>query len=188
MKKRKSKLLIMKYSILLFVLAITLTACEGPQGPPGFDGFDGVDGVNITATSIERTVDFFAPDYEVLIDYPPTVTVFPNDMTLVYLLWDVVPGNNGGTVDVWRLLPQTIYTNFGEFQYNFDATNGDARIFIDAPATTDLSQLAPADISNQTFRIVILPVDLLNSGVDVNNYNEVMSAAGLTIEDIIVIE
>lgn len=178
----------MKYITLLFVLAITLTACEGPQGPPGFNGADGANGLNRPVQSFEVQRNFFAPDYEVLIDYPANITTFPDDMTLVYLLWDVVPGNNGGTVDVWRLLPQTIYTNFGEFQYNFDATNGDARIFIDAPASTDLSQLAPADISNQTFRIVILPVDLLNSGVDVNDYNAVMSLADLTTDDIIVIE
>ncbi|OUS12963.1 dihydrolipoamide dehydrogenase [Nonlabens dokdonensis] len=181
----------MKYITLLFALAITLTACEGPQGPPGFDGFDGAngaDGVNIVAQSFESTVDFFAPDYEVLIDYPANITVFPDDMTLVYILWDQVPGNNGGLVDVWRLLPQTIYTNFGEFQYNYDATNGDARIFIDAPSSTDLSQLAPGDISNQTFRIVILPVELQSSTIDVTNYDEVMSISGLQQKDIIKID
>jgi len=170
----------MKYLIFLFALAITLTACDGPQGPPGFDG------VHIAATSFETTVDFFAPDYEVLIDYPATVTVFPNDMTLVYLLWDEVPGNNSGTVDVWRLLPQVIYSDFGEFQYNFDATNGDARIFIDAPASTNLNLLSAADITAQTFRIVILPVDLQSTTMDYSDYNAVMSLAGLTTEDIII--
>lgn len=178
----------MKYITLLFALAITLTACEGDQGPPGFDGFDGADGVNITATSFERTVDFFAPDYEALIDYPANVTVFPNDMTLVYILWDQVPGNNGGLVDLWRLLPQTIYTDFGEFQYNYDATNGDARIFIDAPASTNLNLLTPGDISNQTFRVVILPVELQSADLDFSNYEEVMSTAGLTTSDILIIE
>jgi hypothetical protein len=175
----------MKYFTLLLALVITLTACEGPQGPPGFDG---ANGVNVVAQSFERTVDFFAPDYEVLIDYPPSITIFPDDMTLVYLLWDQVPGNNGGTVDVWRLLPQVIYSNFGEFQYNYDATNGDARIFIDAPARTDLSQLAPADISGQTFRIVILPVELVTTGVDVTDYDAVMNLASLSEQDIIVID
>ncbi|MFT5925427.1 MAG: hypothetical protein ACI9WL_000162 [Rubritalea sp.] len=170
----------MKYFTLLFALVITLTACDGPQGPPGFDG------VHIVATSFETTVDFFAPDYEVLIDYPATVTVFPNDMTLIYLLWDEVPGNNGGTVDVWRLLPQVIYSDFGEFQYNFDATNGDARIFIDAPASTNLNQLSPADITAQTFRVVILPVDLQSTTMDYSDYNAVMSIAGLTTGDIII--
>jgi hypothetical protein len=164
----------MKFFTLLFALAITLTACDGPQGPPGFDG------VPIVATSFETTVDFFAPDYEVLVDYPATVTVFPNDMTLVYLLWDEVPGNNGGTVDVWRLLPQVIYSDFGEFQYNYDATNGDARIFIDAPASTNLNLLSTADIAAQTFRIVILPVDLQSTTTDYSDYNAVMNLAGLT--------
>lgn len=175
----------MKYITILFALAVVLTSCDGDQGPPGFDG---ADGVNITAISFERTVDFFAPDYEVLIDYPANVTVFPDDMTLVYILWDQVPGNNGGLVDLWRLLPQTVYTDFGEFQYNYDATNGDARIFIDAPASTNLNLLAPADISNQTFRVVILPVELQSADLDIFNYEEVMSMAGLTTNDIITIE
>lgn len=175
----------MKYITLLFALTMILTSCEGDQGPPGFDG---ADGVNLAATSFERTVDFVAPDYEALLDFPASVTIFPDDMTLVYILWDQVPGNNGGLVDLWRLLPQTVYTNFGEFQYNYDATNGDARVFIDAPASTDLSQLAPADISNQTFRVVILPVELQSTGLDFSNYEEVMSTAGLTTNDVMIIE
>ncbi|PQJ19079.1 MULTISPECIES: dihydrolipoamide dehydrogenase [Nonlabens] len=174
----------MKKIILLVIAAVTFAACEGPQGPPGFDGLDGV---NVTAQSFEITTDFFAPDYAQLIPFPNNIQTFPDDMVLTYLLWDEVPGNNGGTVDVWRLLPQVLYTDFGEFQYNYDATNGDVELFIDAPATTDLSQLAPADLQNQTFRIVILPVELAGT-VDVTNYQEVMSAAQLSTNDIIVIE
>ncbi|WP_124978776.1 dihydrolipoamide dehydrogenase [Nonlabens xiamenensis] len=177
----------MKKILFLFAAAATLISCEGPQGPAGFDGLDGLDGVNVVAQSFERTVDFDA-NYEALITYPPEVEVFPDDMTLVYILFDEVQGNNGGLVDVWRLLPQTLYSDFGEYQYNYDFTNGDVRLFVDGPATTDLTLLGSGDLDNQTFRVVILPVDLINAGVDVTDYNAVMSLGGLSEVDIIQLE
>jgi hypothetical protein len=173
----------MKKILLLLVLADAFTACEGDQGPPGFDG------VNIVAQSFEITVDFSAPDYSVFVPYPNNIEVFPNDMTLIYILFDEVPGNNGGTVDVWRLLPQTLHTDFGEFQYNFDFTNGDATIFLDGPASTNFNNLTTADLNNQTFRIVILPAELANNPLlDVTDYNAVMNLANLNADDIIKIE
>ncbi|EAS20296.1 dihydrolipoamide dehydrogenase [Nonlabens mediterrranea] len=176
----------MKKLALLFTLAVILISCEGPQGPAGFDGLDGT---NIVAQSFEITTNFTAPDYEEFVIYPNNIEVFDTDMTLIYILWDEVPGNNGGTVDVWRLLPQTVYTDFGEFQYNYDATNGDATIFLDAPSTFDFNDLAPGDLDNQTFRIVILPVDLAqNPLLDITDYDSVMNLAGLTTQDIITIE
>lgn len=176
----------MKKLALLLTLAVVFISCEGPQGPPGFDGLNGT---NIVAQSFEITTNFNAPDYESLVVYPNNIEVFDTDMTLIYILWDEVPGNNGGTIDVWRLLPQTVYTDFGEFQYNYDATNGDANIFLDAPSTFDFNNLASGDLNNQTFRIVILPVDLAsNPLLDVTDYNSVMNLAGLTTQDIITIE
>lgn len=176
----------MKKLALILTLAVVFISCEGPQGPPGFDGLNGT---NIVAQSFEITTDFTAPDYESFVAYPNNIEVFDTDMTLIYILWDEVPGNNGGTVDVWRLLPQTVYTDFGQFQYNYDATNGDANIFLDAPSTFDFNNLAPGDLDNQTFRIVILPVDLAsNPLLDVTDYYGVMNLAGLGTQDIITIE
>ncbi|MGJ8683561.1 MAG: dihydrolipoamide dehydrogenase [Nonlabens sp.] len=176
----------MKKLALLLTLAVVFISCEGPQGPPGFNG---TNGTNIVAQSFEVTESFSAPDYSQLVIYPNNIEVFDTDMTLIYILWDEVPGNNGGTVDVWRLLPQTVYTDFGEFQYNYDATNGDATIFLDAPSTFDFNDLAPGDLDNQTFRIVILPVDLAsNPLLDITDYNSVMNLAGLNSQDIITIE
>ncbi|BAO55279.1 dihydrolipoamide dehydrogenase [Nonlabens marinus] len=173
----------MKKILLLLVIAAGFSACEGDQGPPGFDG------VNIVAQSFETTVNFSAPDYSVLVPYPNNITVFPNDMTLAYILFDQVPGNNGGLVDVWRLLPQTLYTDFGEFQYNYDFTNGDATLFLDGPASTDFNNLTTADLNNQTFRIVILPAELANNPLlDVTDYEAVMNLANLNNSDIIKIE
>jgi len=91
--------------------------------------------------------------------------------------------------DVFRLLPQTLYTDFGEFQYNFDFTTGDATIFLDGPATTDFSLLTAGDLNDQTFRIVILPAELAsNPALDVTDYNAVMNLANLGADDIIEIQ
>lgn len=176
----------MKKILLLLVLAAGFSACEGDQGPPGFDGLDGV---NIVAQSFEVTVDFAAPDYSVLVTYPTNIEVFPDDMTLIYILFDQVPGNSGGLVDVWRLLPQTLYTDFGEFQYNYDFTTGDATIFLDGPDSTNFNNLTTADLNDQTFRIVILPVELAsNPLLDVTDYNAVMNLANLNSGDVKKIE
>ncbi|MEO9952637.1 dihydrolipoamide dehydrogenase [Nonlabens sp.] len=167
----------MKYITILFALAITLTSCNSND--------DFIDtNTDTISQSFETTVDFIAPDYEVIIPTPNNIDQFENDMTLVYILFDV--DENAG--DVWRLLPQVLYTDFGEFQYNYDATTTDTRIFIDAPASTDLNQLSNADISNQTFRIVRVPVGLFSSDLDINNYDAVMNAVGLDTQDIMVIE
>jgi hypothetical protein len=107
-------------------------------------------------------------------------------MTLVYLLWDTVSDDNGGTIDIWRLVPQVRYTNFGEFQYNYEFTNVDVDIFLEAPDPLTLDQLPTADVSAQLFRVVIIPADVDFNAVDITDYNAVMDAAGLTTQDIII--
>lgn len=160
---------------LITVFSLLFTACEGPQGPPGFDGFDGQDGVNIVAQSFEvGPLNFTSANgYEQVVFYPNNVDVFETDMILVYLLWDENP-------DTWRLLPQTIYTATGEFQYNYQDNFTDVSIFLDAPANFDFNSLLPGDTLDQFFRVVVLPVDLINSNnIDVTNYTEVMNYINL---------
>jgi hypothetical protein len=179
----------MKYITLLLALTIILTSCEGDQGPPGFDGANGINGLDgAVAQSFEREVDFFAPDYAVRLAYPQTIInqTAASDMTLVYLLWDTVSDDNGGTIDIWRLVPQVRYTNFGEFQYNYEFTNVDVDIFLEAPDPLTLDQLPTADVSAQLFRVVIIPADVDFNAVDITDYNAVMNAAGLTTQDIII--
>lgn len=156
---------------LVFATALVFTACTGDQGPPGPPGSNGV---NFVGQSFERTLDFLPEDnYENFIVIPNTIEVFPTDMTLVYILWeqDPVTGN-----DVWRLIPQTVYTDAGEeFQYNSDYSFDELRIFIDAPLSFDFNNLPTAATLNQTFRIVVLPVDLMNrNNLDITNFDSVM--------------
>ncbi len=155
--------------ILTLITAFTLilTSCEGPQGPPGFDG------VNFVGQSFERTVDLVAPNYESTFAVPNNIELFQSDMVLVYHL----VGIDADGFDIWRLLPDTVYTNDGqEFQYNFEHSFDLVTVFIEAPSTFDFNSLLPGDTLGQTFRTVILPVDFINSNnIDVNNFNEVFS-------------
>ncbi|GGW64436.1 hypothetical protein DFQ11_102113 [Winogradskyella epiphytica] len=161
----------------LSVFAILLTSCTGEQGPPGFDGRDGQDGlngVNFVGQSFERTIDFLPENnYEEYIVIPNSIELLDTDMTLAYILWEQDP-NTGN--DVWRLIPQIVYTDSGDqFQYNYDYSFDEVRLFIDAPNNVDLNTLSTGATLNQTFRIVILPVDFINSNnIDVTNYNQVI--------------
>ncbi|HPF98096.1 MAG TPA: dihydrolipoamide dehydrogenase, partial [Mangrovimonas sp.] len=77
--------------------------------------------------------------------------------------------------DVWKLLPETVYTNSGEFQYGFEHNFDYVTIFMDFSSGFNFNDLFPSDNQNQIFRIVVLPVDFVNSSnIDINNYNQVM--------------
>lgn len=167
MKKRVS---------LLIVIAIILTACSGDQGamgPPGFDGNDGINGTNgsiVRASAFEINVDFNAGNsfsYTENYGFP----VSKSDVTLAYILWETVDG-----IDVWRMLPQTVSLDEGILFYNFDFTQTDVRLFLDA--TFDLNLLGSGDTQGQVFRVVVVPADNID-GVDVSNINEVMQATSI---------
>lgn len=150
------------------VFALLLTACEGDPGPPGPQGQNGV---NIVGQSFERTTTFLDPDYASTFEIPLEIELFETDMVLVYHL----VGVDSDGFDIWRIMPDTVYTNDGqEFQYNFEHNFDFVTVFIEAPSTFDLNSLLPGDTQNQTFRIVILPVDFINnSRLDITNYYEV---------------
>jgi len=162
----------MKKFTLVFsaVLTLFLISCEGPEGPPVFDGLDGV---NIVGQSFERTIDFtFNNGYQETLEIPLDIELLESDMVLVYRLVDIVDG-----FDVWKLLPETVFTENGQFfQYDFEHNFDFVTIFIDAPTTFDFNDLLPGDTDGQTFRVVILPIDFVNSiNLNVNDLNSVMN-------------
>jgi hypothetical protein len=164
-----NKNIMKKFSILFIAfLSILVTSCEGPAGPPGPPGQNGV---NFVGQSFERTTDLFAPNYAATFEIPLNIELFESDMVLVYHLIGIdIDG-----FDIWRLMPDTVYTNDGqEFQYNFEHNFDFVTVFIEAPSTFDFNSLLPGDTLNQTFRIVILPVDFVSSNrLDISNYYEV---------------
>ncbi|KQC32696.1 dihydrolipoamide dehydrogenase [Nonlabens sp. YIK11] len=177
----------MKKILLLLAIAVGFASCEGDQGPPGFDGLDGLDAE--TALIFETTVNFTAPDYSVPVNYPNNFELFDTDVVLAYILFEQASTDDGRTVDVWRALPQTIFSDFGDFRYNYDFTIVDARLFIDGPISTDFNNLTTADVNNQTFRFVILPSEVASDPrLDVSDYNSVINIANLGSADVIQIQ
>lgn len=152
--------------LLSFILAIFLfNSCTTEEIVQVQENF-------FVAQSFERTTDLVAPNYEASFEIPLNIQLVESDMVLVYHLVGV---DNEG-FDIWRLMPDTVYTNDGqEFQYNFEHNFDFVTVFIEGPSTFDFNSLVPGDTLDQTFRIVVLPVDFFNSGiVDITNMNDVM--------------
>lgn len=140
----------------------------GPQGPAGVDAEN--------AFVFEYTnIDFTAPDYEVFVSLPDDFEPYASDVALVYFLWDTYQTNDGEVVEVWRELEQTILTDDGVLQYNFDFSMYDLRLFMDATFPLDL--LGAIDTDDWIARVVIVPGDFWNSGrVDLSTYDQVKEA------------
>ncbi|MBP1840462.1 hypothetical protein [Formosa algae] len=156
----------MKHIIALFCLALALTSCEGDQGIPGVDGVDGE-----VAPAFEIELDFNAANnYEITQTYG--FTIVPSDVVLVYMSWETVDGT-----EIWRLVPQTqFFDDGGVLTYNYDFTDTDFRIFLDA--TFDLGVLDDVWTQNQFFRVVVVPADYIN-GLDIENYDDIIQATDI---------
>ncbi|MDT8347762.1 MAG: collagen-like protein, partial [Flavobacteriaceae bacterium] len=141
---KKQCLLLIAISAMIFIGCDGDTGPQGPQGPPG---------TNILGQVFETEIDFNAPDYEALVSFPQSIEVFESDVVVAFILWEVVPDNAGGTLDVWRPLPQVAFTQNGIFSYNYDFTFFDVRLFLEAEAAFDFNSLTAADTQNQIFRI-----------------------------------
>lgn len=155
----------MKKLLSLVCLFALFSACEGDQGPPGVPGLNGLDGGLIVSSAFEIEIDFNAGNnYEFFEPYG--FDVFPSDVTLVYILWEVDNGQ-----EIWRLLPQNVFFEEGVLIYNYDFTRDDVRFFLDG--TINFGILDPSYTQNQVFRVVVVPADNID-GVDISNLNSVM--------------
>lgn len=153
--------------LLIFLATIStliFTSCEGDQGPPGIDGGQIVSGafeidVNFTSANNFSFVEEYGFD------------VFPSDVTLVYILWETIDGQ-----DIWRLIPQIVILPEGTLIYNYDFTQTDVRFFLDG--TIDFNILDPSFTQNQVFRVVVVPADNVD-GLDISDLNLVMEVNGI---------
>jgi hypothetical protein len=151
----------------MIILAITLlSSCNqetvgpmGPEGPRGPEGPEGPQGESGYVFEWEN-VNFTAPDYDYYLSLPDNFESLSSDVALVYLLWDVVDVDGVGT-EVWRQIPQTILTEAGTLQYNYDFTMNDVRLFMEADF--DMSLLGALDTDNWVVRVVIVPGNFWNS-------------------------
>jgi hypothetical protein len=166
-------------TIVLLILAIFFSSCEGPMGPPGIPGEDG----DALIGTIFEFEDDFRPsnNYELFFDFPNNFEIYDTDVVLVYILWDVV-AVNGIQTDVWRLLPQTVILDEGFIQYNFDYTVNDVKIFLET--TIPFNELRPAETDDQVFRIAVMPADFIASKKfdEIKDLSNLLSSPELTIK------
>ncbi|WCO00411.1 hypothetical protein [Psychroserpens ponticola] len=154
------------YLVLAFATFFILS-CEGDPGPQGPQG---VTGGLLVSSAFEIEIDFNADDdYSFIEAYG--FDVYPSDVTLVYILWDTVNGQ-----DIWRLLPQTVEFDDGTLVYNYDFTQSDVSFFLEG--TTDLENLDSIWTQNQIFRVVVVPADNIDN-LDTSNLNTVMQASNI---------
>jgi hypothetical protein len=184
---QKTKLKIMKTIIkaLIIVIVAGLSSCTtenpGPAGPTGPQGNDGPKGDKGDSGFVFEydELNFTAPNYELFLPFPDNFETLSSDVALVYLLWDVVKVDDVDT-EVWRQIPQTILTNDGVLQYNFDYSMVEVRLFMEA--SYDMSQLGAGDTDNWVARVVIVPGDFWSSSRISSgeiSYNELKEMLGL---------
>ncbi len=153
----------MKKIILLFIVVglFGFQSCSGPEGPQGPTGY------NVEAEVFEVFTDFTTTnDFSTLVNLSPPI--LSSDMILVYRRFNIYNG-----ADVWRLIPQTIYLSQGNLDYNYDFTENDINIFLDADF--DLRTLPVEYSQNQLFRIVVIPGYFSSrSNIDFKDYHEVI--------------
>lgn len=182
-----NNIIMKKFSILLGTfLALFFMACEGPAGPPGFDGKDGKDGIDgsiFEALVFEIDVDltYNASNNTYVFNEAfsaHNIELFQNDAILVYRLEEV-----DNSLDVRRQLPQPFFTDLGLLYYNFDFTQNDYSIYVEPDF--DAASVAQSLVTNQIFRVLIIPADVnLSSKMDKSNINAVMNAIGVTEKDV----
>jgi hypothetical protein len=176
-----------RFSFLISLIIIV--SCRGEQGPPGQDGLDGLDGESFLGSVFEIQGDFLPEnEFRLSFDFPNTIEVFESDIVLVYILWEQAEVNGGADlIDVWRLLPQTVFIEDKILQYNFDYTFSDVQIFLDG--TIDFNNLLPGEALDQVFRIVVFPADFAkNNRLDISDYNLMMKSLKILPEAVIIID
>ncbi|MEN8249480.1 MAG: hypothetical protein ABFS32_11155 [Bacteroidota bacterium] len=173
------------YTILIALITISFTSCfqeVGPAGPPGPEGPTGPAGADGESAFVFEysDVDFISPNYEVFLDYPDGFEGLDTDVSLVYLLWEVVQDDQANDLEIWRALPQTVFTENGFIYYNFDFSKIDAHLFM--ITDFDPTLLEAIDTDDWIVRIVVIPGDLYTGGrpsIDHSDYSAVKEAYSL---------
>ncbi len=157
---------------------------RGPQGPAGQDGMDGQDGQEAFVFEYVDLTFSASNEYSLILEFPGDFQMLESDKVLVYFLYSD-PG--AGETDLWRLLPQTEFTDFGTLVYNYDFTMFDVALFLDA--NFDLNLLGASYTDNWIARVVVVPGQFINgrtaNPVDYNNYNAVMKYYNIEQENIV---
>lgn len=160
---------------MMLAMAICMSFIQGCEGPMGPQGPQGQDGGLIAASAFELGGVNFTSGNNYQVTEPYGFEILPYDVVLVYILWETDNGK-----DVWRLLPQTVFFNDGAFQYNFDFTEDNVRIFLDGEI--DFATLDQSWLRDQVFRIVVAPADNVGR-LDYSDYDAVTKMLGIGDSD-----
>jgi hypothetical protein len=164
-------------SVFFVTILFAFNSCIGPIGPQGFSGPEGVQGEPggiEYAKAFEIVTNFTAAnDYSVVEAYG--FEVLESDLTLVYVLWDVLEDNT----PVWRLMPQTAYLANGILSYNFDFTLTDVSIFLDG-TVPNFSTVPDIYRIDQVFRVVVIPAEFVANGRQDFTYDKVTKAYNIS--------
>ncbi|WP_281226388.1 hypothetical protein [Flavobacterium aquiphilum] len=152
--------------------------CTGPEGPPGVPGQDGLTptAFELRNVSLARVTD---RHYELKRTFASTALagdLYDDETVLIYRM----TGTINSSTPIWQSIPRSIYFSDGNvLDYDYDFSKVD--FVISADGTYNLFN--EPNIINQTFRLVIVPSDLINK-VDKNNYYQVMSVLKLSEDQI----
>ena len=155
---------------LLVVFSLTVPSCIGPQGMSGDTGY------SAEAEVFElRNINF---DYNAVDGYTIYRSLNPNiyasDNVLIYRMTSTI----NPQTPVWQSIPRTLFLGNGqELDYDFDFSKQDFTIY--AGGNFNLATM-PVYLTNQTFRIVIIPGYFSNKSaqknIDYSDYNAVVKA------------
>ncbi len=106
--------------------------------------------------------------------------IYASDVILIYRMAGTIDANT----PIWQQIPRTLYLPQGELDYDFDFSKEDFTIY--AGGTYDLAT-TPSYITNETFRIVIVPGYFSNKmahKVDLSDYSAVVKAFNIDDKNI----
>lgn len=147
------------FLLLSIVSVFGLTACSSDDDVD----FDTIPEVFETNPPVNFTA---AGNYQVTVPLIPKILA--SDVVSVYRL----SGANNLGNDIWEPIPTTYNLPQGTLNYNFDFSQDEVVIYLDAT----FDPMARQDFSlNQIFRIVLIP-GYIAQDLDTNNYDAVMSA------------
>ncbi len=178
----------LKITWLWIFTAILLFNCQGeeglpgPAGPPGPQGPQGPQGAPLIGLTYDVIFDLNSENnWLAFYSFPAEDEIYPTDVVLVYLYKGEAETEDGGTVEVWRLMPINYFDERGLRQLNFDFSVVDVSLFVEAPFPLD----AERDVFDEFLaRIVVVPADYSPNArksqtIDYANYEEVKKAFGL---------
>ncbi len=167
-----------KIVLLLAVVAAGIfTSCEGDRGPQGSPGPE-------SEVFELRNVNFILDNNEYVIYRTLNPQIYNSDNILIYRMSGII----NSSTPIWQLIPRTLFLPEGELDYDYDFSRQDFTIY--AGGTYNLAT-TPGFITNQTFRIVIVPGYLSNRGgsvIDYEDYNAVIKAYNIDDSKITVLK